>query len=47
YKLDGNPLEGQTLHAKVLGFVHPRTNEYMEFSSELPDYFKRLLDILK
>ena len=47
YKLDGNPLEGQTLHAKVLGFVHPRTNEYMEFSSELPDYFKRLLNTLK
>jgi 23S rRNA pseudouridine1911/1915/1917 synthase len=36
-------LEGQTLHAKVLGFVHPDTNEYVEFDSELPDYFKELL----
>jgi 23S rRNA pseudouridine1911/1915/1917 synthase len=37
-------LEGQTLHAKVLGFVHPDTNEYVEFDSELPDYFKELLE---
>lgn len=36
--------EGQMLHAKVLGFVHPRTGEYMEFDSELPEYFE---DILK
>jgi len=36
-------LEGQTLHAKVLGFVHPTTNEYVEFDSELPAYFKELL----
>lgn len=47
YKLNGEPLAGQTLHAKILGFVHPRTNEYMEFSSELPDYFKLLLETLK
>lgn len=39
--------EGQCLHAYVLGFVHPRTGEYMEFSSELPDYFKNLLDKLR
>ena len=37
---------GQTLHAKKLGFVHPVTNEYMEFDSELPDYFNRLLEKL-
>lgn len=37
-------IEGQCLHAKKIGFVHPTTNEYMEFDSELPDYFK---DILK
>lgn len=37
----------QTLHAKTLGFVHPATGEYMEFSSDLPDYFKRVLEILK
>ena len=31
-------LQGQTLHAMVLGFVHPRTGEYMEFSAPLPEY---------
>ena len=36
-------LEGQTLHAKILGFVHPDSNEYIEFNSELPDYFQDLL----
>lgn len=36
-------LEGQTLHAKTLGFIHPDTNQYVEFDSELPDYFKLLL----
>ena len=40
-------LEGQTLHAKTLGFIHPRTKEYMEFDSELPDYFEKLLEILR
>lgn len=39
-------LDGQTLHAKVLGFIHPDTNEYIEFDSELPDYFKHLIEIL-
>lgn len=39
-------LEGQTLHAKVLGFIHPRTGQYIEFNSELPDYFQKLLDKL-
>ncbi len=39
-------LQGQTLHAGVLGFIHPRTGEYMEFSAPLPDYFKHLLDTL-
>ena len=36
-------LEGQCLHAKVLGFVHPRTGEYMEFEVTLPEYFEKLL----
>lgn len=36
-------LEGQTLHAMTLGFRHPETGEYMEFSSKLPDYFSELL----
>ncbi|QUH27295.1 RluA family pseudouridine synthase [Serpentinicella alkaliphila] len=39
-------LKGQVLHAKTLGFIHPRTNEYMEFNSDLPDYFKKLLEIM-
>lgn len=37
-------LEGQTLHAKVLGFIHPDTNEYIEFDSELPVYFQEMLN---
>ena len=39
-------LEGQTLHAQVLGFRHPTTGEYIEVSAPLPDYFKHLLEIL-
>lgn len=39
-------LEGQTLHAQVLGFRHPTTGEYIEVSAPLPDYFKHLLAIL-
>lgn len=40
-------LNGQCLHAKKIGFVHPVTNEYMEFESELPDYFIHFLNKLK
>lgn len=42
---NGKPkrLAGQCLHAKKIGFVHPRTGEYLEFDSELPDYFKKFL----
>lgn len=40
-------LQGQTLHAKTIGFIHPRTNEYVEFSAPLPDYFEKLLFLLK
>lgn len=39
-------LQGQTLHAGVLGFIHPRTGKYMEFTAPLPDYFQQLLDSL-
>lgn len=42
YKMDG-----QMLHAKVLGFIHPRTKEYMEFSSELPENFEKLIQNLR
>ncbi len=38
---------GQFLHAKVLGFNHPRTNEWLEFDSEIPAYFKEFLDTLE
>ena len=40
-------LQGQSLHAMVLGFVHPRTGEYMEFSADLPEYFEDLLRKLR
>lgn len=39
-------LQGQTLHAMVLGFRHPRTGEYVEFEAPLPMYFETLLDRL-
>lgn len=39
-------LEGQTLHAWKLGFLHPRTLEYVEFDAPLPEYFQKLLQIL-
>ena len=34
---------GQCLHAKKIGFIHPKTNQYMEFESDLPQYFKDFL----
>lgn len=37
-------LEGQTLHAKILGFVHPTTKKYVEADAPLPDYFQKLLE---
>ncbi len=36
--------QGQCLHARKIGFIHPSTEEYMEFTSALPDYFQKLLD---
>lgn len=39
-------LTGQTLHAGILGIVHPRTGEYMEFTAPLPDYFEKLIRTL-
>ena len=36
-------VEGQCLHARKIGFIHPTTGEYMEFSSELPEYFQAVL----
>ena len=40
-------LQGQTLHAGVLGFIHPRTGKYVEFHSELPEYFQNLIMMLR
>jgi len=40
-------LGGQCLHAKKLGFIHPETKEYVEFESELPEYFKKFLERCK
>ncbi|MFI3325793.1 MAG: RluA family pseudouridine synthase [Clostridia bacterium] len=40
-------LKGQCLHAGLIGFIHPRTGEYMEFEAPLPDYFEKYLAKLK
>ena len=40
-------LDGQTLHAKILGIEHPITGEYMEFDAPLPEYFEKLLKKLE
>lgn len=40
-------LEGQALHAAVLGFIHPSTKEYVEFQAPLPGYFTELLEKLR
>ena len=40
-------LQGQTLHAMILGFRHPVTGEYIEFEAPLPDYFLKLLEKLR
>ena len=43
-----NPLhlQGQTLHAQVLGLIHPTTGEYLEVEAPLPEYFEKLLKSL-
>ncbi|CAM4041445.1 RluA family pseudouridine synthase [Lederbergia lenta] len=56
YPLAGDPkygprktlkTDGQVLHARVLGFEHPRLLEYKEFSAPLPEYFEQLLNDLR
>lgn len=56
YPLAGDPkygprktldIGGQALHAGVLGFIHPRTKEYLEFESPLPEEFEALLEELR
>ena len=39
--------KGQTLHARKLGFIHPTTKQYVEFNSDLPDYFVEILNKIK
>lgn len=39
-------LNGQCLHAGLIGFIHPRTQEYVEFSSDIPEYFKSFMNEL-
>jgi 23S rRNA pseudouridine1911/1915/1917 synthase len=56
YPLAGDPkygpkktldIEGQALHAGVLGFEHPRTGEYIEFQAPIPADFEHILKVLK
>lgn len=49
YGSSKNPyhLQGQALHAMILGFIHPITREYLEFQAPLPEYFIKLLDKLR
>ncbi len=47
YKKQKFKLRGQLLHAKTLGFLHPHSNEYMEFDVPIPDYFEEVISILR
>lgn len=47
YKKSKFKLMGQMLHAKTLGFIHPTTKEFLEFSTELPSYFKNIIEKLR
>lgn len=40
-------LQGQTLHAMTIGFIHPRTREYLEVTAPLPEYFNKILTDLR
>ena len=47
FKKQRYKVEGQMLHARTLGFIHPKTKKYMEFSKELPEEFENLLYKIK
>ncbi len=47
YGTEYKGITGQCLHAKKIGFVHPKTGEYLEFDSQLPEYFGNILNKLK
>jgi 23S rRNA pseudouridine1911/1915/1917 synthase len=40
-------LNGQALHAQTLGFIHPKSNKYLEFTAPLPPSYQKLLEIVK
>ncbi len=40
-------LDGQCLHARKIGFIHPITGEYLEFTSDLPEYFTSFLEVIR
>ena len=40
-------LSGQALHAKTLEFSHPKTKKWMKFNSDLPNSFKKILNLLE
>lgn len=44
WKKEMVPISGQALHAEILGFIHPRTSKYLEFSKEMPDEMQRAID---
>lgn len=46
-KMENFGLDGQCLHARAIGFIHPETSKHMYFESELPEHFTRVLNILK
>lgn len=46
YSKNKYKLQGQTLHAMTIGFIHPTTGEYLEISAPLPEYFEKILDDL-
>ncbi|WP_420537017.1 RluA family pseudouridine synthase [Garciella nitratireducens] len=47
YKKQIFSLQGQLLHAKKIGFIHPTKKIYMEFEAKLPEHFQKILDILR
>ena len=47
YKKQRFNLQGQLLHARLLGFIHPTSGKYMEFETPIPDYFNKVLEILR
>lgn len=47
YKKQRFNLPGQLLHAKVLGFIHPTSGEYVEFETPIPEYFSKVIEILR